>query len=132
MEFPLDHVAIAVPSITAVLPLFESLSGSSGSPVEAVAGQNVNATFVGSGDARIELIEPTTANSTIQKFLDRRGSGLHHLAYRVPDLRAALERCSAAGIQLIDSVPRQGAGGHRVAFLHPSSTSGILIELVEG
>lgn len=132
MELSLDHVAIAVPSIAAALPLFESLTGSSGSPIEAVPAQKVNVTFIGQGNARLELIEPASADSTVQKFLERRGSGVHHIAYRVPDLQEALRRFSALGIRLIDAEPRPGAGGHRVAFLHPASTSGVLVELVEG
>jgi methylmalonyl-CoA/ethylmalonyl-CoA epimerase len=132
VEFPLDHVAIAVPSITAVMPLFESLIGSPSSPIEAVTSQRVNVAFVGRGAGRLELIEPSGADSPIHKFLDRRGSGLHHIAYRVHDLRTALRRAAAAGIELIDPEPRPGAGGHLVAFLHPASTSGVLIELVEG
>ena len=131
VKLPLDHVAIAVPSIAAVLPLFESLSGGSGSPLETVAEQRVNVAFVGTGAGRLELLEPSTPESTVQKFLDRRGAGLHHIAYRVPDIRAALSRLAAQGFRLIDSEPRPGAGGHLVAFLHPQSTSGVLIELVE-
>ena len=132
MEFALDHVAIAVPSISAALPLFELLSGASGSPVENVASQHVDVAFVGSGETRIELIQPTSADSSVQRFIDKRGSALHHVAYRVPDIDAALRRLSDAGIRLIDEQARPGAGGHRVAFLHPQSTGGILVELVEG
>ena len=132
MEFPLDHVAIAVPSITAALPLFESIVGASGSPLEEVPGQRVNVTFVGRGPGRLELLEPVSQDSTVQRFLDRRGSGLHHIAYRVADLPRALEKLTAAGVRLIDQEPRIGAEGHRVAFLHPQSTFGVLIELVEG
>jgi methylmalonyl-CoA epimerase len=89
-------------------------------------------TFLGSkGGARLELLEPTAADSTVQRFLDRRGSGLHHLAYRVQDLPGTLQRLSASGVRLIDREPRAGAGGHRVAFLHPQSTGGVLIELLE-
>lgn len=132
MELPLDHVAIAVPSITAALPLFELLSGSSGSPIERVEAQKVDVAFVGSGDGRIELLQPASSDSTVQKFLDKRGSGLHHIAYRVPDIRSMLARLKEEGIRLIDESPREGAGGHLVAFLHPSSTHGVLVELVEG
>ena len=133
MELRLDHIAIAVPSITAALPIFELLTGSSGSPTEHVAAQRVDVSFVGSGDGRLELIQPTSPDSTVHKFLDRRGGpALHHVAYRVPDIDAALARLRDAGIELIDQQPRAGAGGHRIAFLHPRSTHGILIELVEG
>jgi methylmalonyl-CoA epimerase len=132
VNLPLDHVAIAVPSIAAVLPLFESLSGGTGSPLEAVPSQQVNVAFVGTGTGRLELLEPSGAESTVQKFLDRRGPGLHHIAYRVTDIRSALRRLASQGFRLIDTEPRQGAGGHLVAFLHPQTTSGVLIELVEG
>lgn len=131
MNLPLDHVAIAVPSIAAVLPFFESFSGGTGSPVESVPGQGVNVVFLGSGDTLLELIEPSRPDSTIQRFLERRGAGLHHMAYRVPDIRSALRRLADQGIRLIDQEPRTGARGHLVAFLHPQSTSGVLIELVE-
>jgi methylmalonyl-CoA epimerase len=132
VELPLDHVAIAVPSITAALPLFELLAQSTGSRIERVESQKVDVAFVGTGSGRIELLQPTAPDSTVQKFLDKRGPGLHHIAYRVADIEAALARLAAAGIRLIDEKPRPGAGGHRVAFLHPQSTQGVLVELVEG
>ncbi|HEX2166643.1 MAG TPA: methylmalonyl-CoA epimerase [Longimicrobiales bacterium] len=130
MDLPLDHVAIAVESIAASLPLFESLLGSSGSPVEHIPSQNVSVTFVGAGAGRIELLEPSSPDSPVGRFLARRGPGLHHIAYRVPDIEAALARYAASGVELIDDVPRPGADGHLVAFLHPRSTGGVLIELV--
>jgi methylmalonyl-CoA epimerase len=132
MELPLDHVAIAVPSITAALPIFELLADAPGSRIEHVEAQQVDVAFVGTGAARIELLQPSGPDSTVQKFLDRRGPGLHHIAYRVPDIEAALRRLAAAGVRLIDEQPRPGAGGHKVAFLHPQSTHGVLVELVEG
>ena len=128
----IDHVAIAVPSITAALPLYELLANASGSPIERVEAQKVDVAFVGTGSTRIELLEPTAPDSTVQKFLDKRGSGLHHVAYRVADIEAALKRLKEAGMQLIDEKPRPGAGGHLVAFLHPKSTQGVLVELVQG
>jgi methylmalonyl-CoA/ethylmalonyl-CoA epimerase len=132
VELPLDHVAIAVPSIAAALPLFELLAQASGSRVERVESQKVDVAFIGTGAGKIELLQPTAPDSTVQRFLDKRGAGLHHIAYRVADIEGALERLAAAGIRLIDEKPRAGAGGHRVAFLHPQSTQGVLIELVEG
>lgn len=132
MQLPLDHVAIAVDSIAAAQPLFESLIGANGSAVERVASQGVDVTFIGHGPGRLELIAPTDPGSPVGRFLERRGPGLHHLAYRVPDLPAALARLAAQGIELIDHTPRPGAGGHQVAFLHPRSTGGVLIELVGG
>ena len=131
MEFPLDHVAIAVPSITAALPIYTAFTAGNSAPIESVPSQHVNVTFVGSGPTRIELIEPTSPASTVHRFLERRGSGLHHIAYRVSDIAQTLADLSAAGYQLIDSTPRAGAGGHLVAFLHPASTGGVLVELVQ-
>lgn len=132
VELPLDHVAIAVPSIAAALPLFELLAQATGSRVERVESQKVDVAFIGTGAGKIELLQPTAPDSTVQRFLDKRGAGLHHIAYRVADIEGALARLAAAGIRLIDEKPRPGAGGHRVAFLHPQSTQGILVELVEG
>lgn len=132
MDLPIDHIAVAVPDISAILPLFELIAGAPSSPVERVESQKVDVAFVGSGPTRIELIQPTSPDSTVQRFLDKRGGGgLHHIAYRVADLDATLDRLSEAGFELIDKKGRPGAQGHRVAFLHPASTAGILIELVE-
>ena len=132
MKYPLDHVAIAVPSLDQCLPLYELLTGAIGSARERVDAQQVDVVFIGSGDSRLELIEPTAADSPVGRFLSRRGPGLHHLAFRVPDLVAALRDLSSGGIELIDREPRRGAHGRNVAFLHPRSTHGVLVELVEG
>lgn len=132
MELPLDHIAIAVPSISAVLPIFERIAGATGSPLEHVEAQRVDVVFVGGRETSIELIQPTTPDSSVQRFLDKRGTALHHIAYRVPDIDAALERLRSSGVRLIDEKARPGARGHRVAFIHPESTAGVLIELVEG
>ena len=130
MQLQLDHVAIAVESIAASVPLYESLTGGRSSAVERVEAQGVAVAFVGTGEGRLELLEPLAADTAVGRFLARRGPGLHHLAYRVDDLEAALAALTARGVELIDRVPRVGAGGHRVAFLHPRSTGGVLIELV--
>ncbi len=131
MHRTLDHVAIALPSIAAALPVFELLTGTSGSSIEPVTAQGVNVAFVGEGATRLELIEPARADSPVAGFLERRGAGLHHIAYRVSDLDAALRDLSARGLELIDGTPRPGAHGRRVAFLHPRSTHGVLVELIE-
>lgn len=131
MELSLDHVAIAVPSMAAAQPVFERITGASATAPERVEAQGVTAVFVGAGPGRLELLEPTRPDSPIGRFLEKRGAGLHHLAYRVPDIEAALAGFLAEGYEPIDRVPRAGAGGHRVAFLHPKSTGGVLIELVE-
>ncbi len=128
----LDHVAIAVPSIAAALPNFEALVGARGSAPETVAAQGVAVAFLGEDGARLELIEPLTPEAGVARFLEKRGPGLHHLAYRVPDLAGTLDRLAAAGVELIDRKPRPGAHGHQVAFIHPRSTGGTLVELVEG
>lgn len=127
----LDHVGIAVASLDEALPIWEALLGAAGAGREVVASQHVEIVFIGGGAGRIELLAPTHPESAVARFLARRGSGLHHLCYQVENLSHALEACRRAGYQLIDSEPRAGAHGHRVAFLHPRSTSGVLIELLE-
>lgn len=131
MERVLDHVAIAVPSIDDALPQYETLIGARGSLPETVASQGVRVVFIGSGPAAVELLEPLRADSPVARFLEKRGPGLHHIAYRVADIEAALAEQIAAGVEPIDRVPRAGAHGRRVAFLHPRSFSGVLVELVE-
>jgi methylmalonyl-CoA/ethylmalonyl-CoA epimerase len=130
VQLPLDHVAIAVPSIATALPVFESITGAAGSPVERVDGQHVDVVFIGTGPGRLELLQPTTPDSPVGRFLQRRGPGIHHVAYRVADVQAKLDELAALGFELLDSTPRPGAHGHRVAFLHPRSTGGVLVELV--
>ena len=124
---PLDHVAVAVYSIEQSCRLFELLSGEPCSPPETLEADGVRVAFTGT----IELLEPLGPDTTVGRFLERRGQALHHLAYRTDDLEAELTRLEAEGVKLIDHAPRAGANGHLVAFLHPSSTGGILIELVQ-
>jgi methylmalonyl-CoA/ethylmalonyl-CoA epimerase len=131
-ERTLDHVGIAVPSLDEALPLWESLTGSPGSGRERVDSQGVEVVFLGSGAGRIELLAPTRPDSPVARFLERRGPGTHHLCYRVPDVQRALDEAKESGYQLIDHAPRPGAHSHRVAFLHPRSTGGVLIEFLEG
>lgn len=126
-ELPVDHVAIAVHDLGEAVPMYERLTGASGSTPELVPSQHVRVVFVG----MIELLEPTNDESAVARFLARRGPGLHHVAYRVEDCGAQLARLVAEGFEPVDPRPRTGAGGHRVAFLHPRSTGGALIELVE-
>lgn len=124
---PLDHVGVAVRSIAESSRIFETLTGGTCTAPETLEAQGVRVAFVGS----VELLEPLAPDTTVGRFLDRRGPGLHHIAYRTKDIEGDLARLAAAGLQLIDETPRAGAGGHRVAFVHPSSTGGILVELVE-
>lgn len=126
IPFPLDHVAVVVPSLEEGCRFFELLAGERCSPPEVIGSQGVRVAFAGS----IEILEPVDPEGTVARFLRRRGPGLHHIAYRVPDLPAVLARLREAGMDLIDREPRLGARGHQVAFLHPRSTGGILVELV--
>lgn len=127
----LDHVGIAVHSLDESLPLFESITGGKGYGRERVDAQGVEVVFVGEGAGRLELLAPTRDDSAVAKFLARKGPGMHHLCYRVPSVQAELDRWRADGAQLIDEHPRPGAAGHLVAFLHPKSTGGVLVELLE-
>lgn len=124
---PIHHIGIAVASIEDTHSTYELVTGASSSPIETVESQGVRVCFVG----WIELLEPTHPESTVARFLDRRGPGLHHIAYASRNIERELVRLSQAGFDLIDEVPRPGAFGHLVAFLHPRSTAGTLIELVE-
>lgn len=124
---PLDHVAIAVPSLGQAVPLHEALAGRSASPVETLESQGVRVAFVGA----VELLEPLGPDTPVGRFLSRQGPGLHHLAYRVADLDGELARLIGLGFEPIDREGRPGARGHRVAFLHPRSTGKVLVELVE-
>jgi len=123
------HVGIAVPSIAAALPFYRDVLGLEPGRPETADG----ATIVGLtlGDVQVELLEPRDPDGPVAKFLSRRGPGIHPLCYRVPDLDGALQRCRAAGYRLVDDVPRRGAGGRRIAFVHPKATAGILLELTE-
>lgn len=131
MQLPIDHVAIALPSIAAALPVYELLTGATGSTPEHVADQRVNVSFMNGAGCRLELLEPAGPDSPIERFLARRGAGLHHIAYRVADVAEALARLKKAGIRLIDEKPRIGVHGRRIAFVHPSGMHGVLVELVE-
>jgi len=126
-ELPIDHVAVVVPSIDDAAALFERLTGSLRSRPETLPEQGVRVCFVGA----LELLEPTGPDSTVARFLERRGPGLHHVAYRTPDVAAELARLRDEGFDPVDESPRPGARGHRVAFLHPRTTGKVLVELVE-
>jgi methylmalonyl-CoA/ethylmalonyl-CoA epimerase len=123
------HVGIAVASIDAALSFYRDVLGLEPGRPETADG----ATIVGLtlGDVHVELLEPRDPDSPVGRFLAKRGPGIHHVCYRVPDLDGALERCRAAGYRLIDDIPRRGAGGRRIAFVHPTATAGILLELTE-
>lgn len=126
-HLPLDHVGIAVHSLEETARIFELMAGEACSPPETLEAQGVRVAFAGS----LELLEPLGPDTTVGRFLQRRGQALHHVAFRTVDIEAELARLEAAGLTLIDPVPRSGARGQRVAFVHPSSTGGVLIELVQ-
>ena len=123
------HIGIAVPSITEALRFYREVLGLVPGRPEAADGAKIVSLHF--GDVAVELLEPNDAASPVAKFLAKRGPGIHHVCYRVPDLDAALARCRAAGYQLVDETPRRGVGGQRIAFLHPNATNGILVELTE-
>ena len=127
----IDHIGIAVKSLTEALKVYEAAVGLKTAGFDQVDDQGVRVAMLTIGESQIELLEPTGADSPIEKFMAKRGEGIHHIAVRVDNIEAALERLKAAGVRLIDSVPRRGAHNTRIAFIHPSSTHGVLLELVE-
>jgi methylmalonyl-CoA/ethylmalonyl-CoA epimerase len=126
--YKIDHLGVAVASIDEALAVYRAL-GIVEEKREEVESQRVRAAFLPVGESRIELLEPTSADSPIAKFLEKRGGGIHHVCFAVEDLDAALEDLAAKGFRLIHRVPIPGADGKRVAFLHPESGGGVLIEL---
>jgi len=128
----LDHVAIVVRDLEAAIRLYRDTLGLTLEAVEAVPEQAVTTAIFGSGMGRVELICPTTADSGVARFLEKRGEGLHHICLEVEDLEASLAALKAAGAPLIDETPRPGAGGAKVAFIHPRGARGVLTELRQG
>ena len=128
--FTIDHLGIAVKSLAAAKNIYETLVLSV-SPEETVEAEQVRLVMVPVGESRLELLEPTSENSPIAKFIAKRGEGLHHVSLRVPDLGAAVERLKKDGVRLVSNDIKVGAGGHRYIFIHPSSAGGVLLELVE-
>lgn len=130
MKPTIAHLGIAVADLDAAMSFYRDvLRVPSRGPEEADGARIMHLEF---GDAEVELLQPLTPESPIARFLAKRGPGLHHICYRVPDLDASLAACRAHGYALVDELPRIGAGGHRIAFLHPKGTQGTLIELTEG
>ena len=123
------HVGVAVPDLTEASRFYRDILGLTPSETETVDGADIVHFHFGGVD--VELLAPRDPKSPISSFLEKRGPGIHHICYRVPDLDAALARCRAAGYRLVDEVPRRGAGGKRIAFVHPRATAGILLELTE-
>ena len=128
----IDHVGICVPAMDQASSLWSELLGVPVAHREMVETQKTETTFLDlpAGGATVELVCPLPGNAGLEKFLSKRGAGLHHVAFGVTDIREALRRLSAAGVELVDAVPRLGARGHEVAFLHPRAAGGTLVELV--
>jgi len=127
----IEHLGIAVKSIENSLPYYENVLGLKCYNIEEVADQKVKTAFFKVGQTKIELLEPTSEDSTIAKFIEKKGEGVHHIAFAVPDVAEALSEVEAKGVQLIDKAPRKGAEGLNIAFLHPKSTASVLTELCQ-
>ena len=127
----IDHVGIAVKSLADAVKVYEQAVGLTLAGYDEVDEQGVRVAMLGIGESRIELLEPTRPDSPIEKFMTKRGEGVHHIAVRGDDLEEALERLKTAGVRLIDDTPKRGAHNTRIAFVHPASTHGVLMELVE-
>ena len=128
--FKIDHLGIAVKSVAVAKSFYEKL-GLPVSPQETVPAEKVNLVMATVGESRLELLEPTSEDSTIAKFLAKHGEGLHHVALQVPDLAAVVEKLKKDGVRLVSEEIKTGAGGHRYVFVHPASSGGVLLELVE-
>jgi methylmalonyl-CoA epimerase len=126
----IDHLGIAVKSLAAAKAIYEKL-GLSISPEETVEQEQVRLVMVPVGESRLELLEATSENSAIAKFIAKRGEGLHHVCLKVPDLPASVEQLKKDGVRLVSEEIKIGAGGHKYVFVHPSSTGGVLLELVQ-
>ncbi len=127
----IHHVAVAVRDLDATLERFAELYGVSPISRETVEEQGVDEAMLAIGGSHVQLLQPTGPDTPVGRFLERRGEGLHHVAYAVPDIEAALEHLRAEGAVLVDETPRIGGGGHRIAFVHPKTLGGALTELVE-
>ena len=125
----IDHIGIAVANLDETLKVYTDILGLTLHGTETVADQKVRVAFLPVGDTEIELLESTEPDGPIAKFIEAKGQGLQHIAFRVDDIEAALAELKAKGVRLIDEKPRYGAGGAKIAFLHPKSTHGVLIEL---
>ncbi|WP_302546339.1 methylmalonyl-CoA epimerase [Coprobacter fastidiosus] len=127
----IEHLGIAVKSIEEALPYYEGVLGLKCYSVEEVADQKVKTAFFKVGQTKIELLEPTSEDSTIAKFIEKRGEGIHHISFAVDGVADALAEVESKGVRLIDKAPRKGAEGLNIAFLHPKSTCSVLTELCE-
>jgi methylmalonyl-CoA/ethylmalonyl-CoA epimerase len=125
----IDHVAIAVRSLDSALEVYREAMRLKNCVIEEIPEQKTRVALLDIGESRIELLEPMGNDSPVAGFLAKRGEGMHHICFQVDDLASELERMAASGLRLIDALPRVGAGGNLIAFVHPAGTSGVLIEL---
>jgi methylmalonyl-CoA/ethylmalonyl-CoA epimerase len=126
-----EHIGIAVKDLAISIPLFEKLLNSQCYKTEQVESENVNTAFFKKGETKIELLESTNSNGVIAKFIEKKGEGLHHIAFEVADIYAEMERLKNEGFVLLNETPKEGADNKLVCFLHPKSTNGVLIELCQ-
>ena len=126
-----EHIGIAVQSLQTSIPLFETLLNTSCYKQEQIDSEQVRTAFFRKGETKVELLEPTNPESVIARFLEKKGEGMHHIAFEVADIKAEMERLSAAGFTLLNPVPKQGADNKLVCFLHPKDTNSVLIELCQ-
>lgn len=131
MVSKVDHIGVAVSNLEESVKFYEEILGLKLQGIETVEEQKVKVAFLPVGDTEVELLEATTPDSPIAKFIEKKGQGVQHIAFRVENIEKALEEMKGKGVKLIDEKPRYGAGGARIAFLHPKSTNGVLIELCE-
>lgn len=127
----IEHIGVAVKSIEEKLPYYEGVLGLKCYNIETVEDQKVKTAFFKIGQTKIELLEPTSEESTVAKFIEKRGEGIHHIAFATQGVEEALREAESKGVQLIDQHPRKGAEGLNIAFLHPKFTAGVLTELCE-
>lgn len=127
----IDHIGVAIDSIEKGEKFWTEALGIACEGTETVESQGVTTAFFPVGESEVELLEATSENSPVAKFIGKKGEGIHHIAFRVADLEAALAELKQKGVRLIDETPRAGAGGAKIAFLHPAATNGILVELCE-
>ncbi len=127
----IDHIGIAVSDLASALDFYDSALGLAASEIEEVPDQQVRLAVIPVGESRLELLQSTAPDGPVGRFVEKHGEGVHHICFEVDDIDSALATLRAAGIRLIDEQPRMGAGGRRIAFLHPRSAHGVLIELSE-
>ena len=126
-----EHIGIAVKELSVSIPLFEKLLNSSCYKTESVDSEQVNTAFFQTGDTKIELLESASTDGVIARFIDKKGEGIHHIAFEVADIFAEMKRLTAEGFTLLNEVPKKGADNKLVCFLHPKGTNGVLIELCQ-